>query len=101
MEVKVISEKKNILLKRREVLFSVSHQGQGTPSRLEVKEKLASLLNADLDCIFIKKMETKTGSSRTIGEANVYDDREQAERIEPEHIISRNKPDREEGGEEG
>jgi ribosomal protein S24E len=36
-------------------------------------------------------LETKTGTRQTIGLAHVYDDPEHALKVEPKHIIDRNK----------
>jgi len=93
MNVKITSEEYNPLLKRKEVAFEVEHKETGgTPSRLEVRKRLAALLKADLELVYVKKMETKTGTMIAVGEANAYDSIEQAKLIEPEHIIARNTP---------
>jgi small subunit ribosomal protein S24e len=93
MEVKILSEKENLLLKRKEVVFQVEHNQTGsTPPRTEVKEAIAKVLKKDSNLVFIKKMETKTGTRKAIGTANVYDSVEQAKLIEPEYIIKRNMP---------
>lgn len=93
MDIKVISDKQNPLLKRREVQFQVEHtQTGGTPPRLEVRKALASALKANMDLIIIKNFETKTGTNAAIGIANVYDSAEQLKLIEPEYIIKRNFP---------
>lgn len=92
MKTKISSRRRNELLNRREIAFEILHERGGTPSRLEVREQLASMLGANIDCVFIKKMETKTGSGATIGEANIYDSVEQAKYTEPDYIISRNIP---------
>jgi len=93
MKVKIISEEYNPLLKRKEVAFQVEHsETGGTPLRLEVRKELASLLKTDLERVYIKKMETKTGTMTTVGEANAYDSIEQAKLVEPEHIVTRNMP---------
>ncbi len=100
MNIKILSQKRNHLLKRREITFESVHEKGGTPSRFEVREQLAAILNANIDCVYIKKIETKTGSTVTVGEANVYDSVEQAKYAEPDYIISRNEPKEktEEGG---
>jgi len=91
MNVKIISKEHNPLLKRKEVTFSVEHaQNGGTPSRVEVRKQLASLLQTKLELVYVKNMETKTGTMVAIGEANVYDSIEQAKLMEPKHIIARN-----------
>ena len=92
MKIKVISNQRNELLKRNEVRFSVDHKESGTPSRAEVKQKLAASLDVDEQKIIIKKYETKTGSMVAEGEANVYDSAEQARGTEPKYIIIRNTP---------
>ena len=91
MKVKIISKEQNPLLKRKEVTFRIEHaQNGGTPTRVEVKKQLATLLKTDLELIYIKQIETKTGTMVAIGEANAYDSIEQAKLTEPKHIIARN-----------
>jgi len=91
MKLKIVSKEQNPLMKRREVTFSVEHaQTGGTPTRVEVRKQLATLLKTDLDLVYVKQLETKTGTMVAIGEANAYDSIEQAKLVEPEHIIARN-----------
>jgi ribosomal protein S24E len=91
MKLKILSKEQNPLIKRKEVTFSVEHaQTGGTPTRVEVRKQLATLLKTDLDLVYVKQLETKTGTMVAIGEANAYDSVEQAKLVEPEHIIARN-----------
>lgn len=93
MEVKIVSEKKNPLLKRREVRFRIEHGQLGkTPQRLDVRKAIAAELKIGEDVVFVKKMQTKTGTRTAVGVANVYETAEQARFIEPEYIIKRNIP---------
>jgi len=93
MEIKIVSEKENQLLKRKEVSFHVEHASDGsTPPRLEVRKAVASALKKNADLVFIKKLETKTGTRSAVGFANVYDSAEQAKAIEPQYIVKRNVP---------
>jgi len=92
METKISSRTRNDLLKRRELTFEIVHEKGGTVPRAEVREQLAAVLKANIDCVYIKRMETKTGSRVTVGEANVYDSIEEAKYTEPDHIVSRNMP---------
>ena len=93
MQVKILSQKYNPLLKRKEVVFEVDHsqEGQTTP-RLELRKSLADLLKTKLDLIFVEKVETKTGTTIALGEANAYDTVEQAKSVERDHIIARDIP---------
>ncbi len=103
MEIKILSETENPLLKRKEAVFQVEHNQTGsTPPRTEVKEALAKALKKDTNLVFIKKMETKTGTRIAVGIANIYDSMEHAKLIEPEYIVKRNMPaekQKKEGGE--
>jgi small subunit ribosomal protein S24e len=93
MEAKVIIQKDNPLLKRKEIQFHVEHDKTGsTPSRQEIRKAVAAALKANIDLVFIKKFETKTGMHTAVGSANLYDSTEQAKLIEPQYIIKRNIP---------
>jgi small subunit ribosomal protein S24e len=91
LKIKILSQKYNPLLKRKEVIFEVNHsqEGQTTP-RLELRKNLANMLKAKIDLVFVEKMETKTGTTTALGEANAYETAEQAKLVEREHIITRN-----------
>jgi small subunit ribosomal protein S24e len=91
MKLKIISKEQNPLMKRREITFRVEHaQTGGTPTRVEVRKQLASLLKTDLNLVYVKQLETKTGTMVAVGEAKAYDSIEQAKLMEPKHIIARN-----------
>ncbi|MBN1784193.1 MAG: 30S ribosomal protein S24e [Candidatus Bathyarchaeota archaeon] len=91
MKLKIVSKEKNPLLKRTEVTFSIEHdQTGGTPSRAEVRSQIAAQLNTKLELVYIKNLETRTGTMVALGEANAYDSAEQAKLVEPKHIIARN-----------
>jgi len=93
MKIKITAQNHNSLLKRKEVIFEVEHEPhEGTPTRVELRKKLAEILKANIDLIFVKRAITKTGSLLTVGEANVYDTVDQAKIVEAEHIIARNVP---------
>lgn len=93
MEIKIIQQQQNILLKRKEIAFEIDHaQTRGTPSRVEIRNKLAEMLKTKPELVYIKRVETKTGTMKALGTANAYETVEQAKRVEPEYIIIRNTP---------
>ena len=93
MQVKIDSTKNNPLLKRKEIGFTiVSGPKEKTPPRLEVKKAVATEMQLGEDVVFIKRMRTKTGTSITVGVANVYQSVNQAKLVEPEYIRKRNSP---------
>jgi small subunit ribosomal protein S24e len=89
MEIKVLEEKKNPLLKRREVKFSAIHN-LGTPSREEIKNKIAAYLNSKPELVIIERMRSEFGKRETEGYAKIYENAEQLKRTETQHIIQRN-----------
>jgi len=93
------STKANPLIKRREVTFEIEEAS--TPRRVDVRRELAVMLKADLDRVWVRRMETKTGTHKTSGLAHVYDDAAHALEVEPKHIVARNSPPQESAEEEG
>jgi small subunit ribosomal protein S24e len=93
MEVKLVSVKNNPLLNRKEVDFIVETKMQAkTPTRTDIKKSIADQMKISEEIVFIKKMQTLTGSNMTVGIANIYDSTTQANLIEADHIRKRNLP---------
>ncbi len=93
MEIKILSDNRNPMLKRREINFKIEHEQVGsTPSRKEVRMAVAVALKTDENVVFVKRFVTKTGTQTATGFANVYESIEQAKLIEPEYIVNRNIP---------
>ena len=93
MEIKITQQHQNILLKRKEIAFEIDHtQTKGTPSRIEIRHKLADLLKTKPELVYVKLVETKTGTMKATAQANAYETVEQAKRVEPEYIVARNTP---------
>ncbi len=90
MEISIISRKENQLVEREELVFLVNHESQGTPSREEIKNKLVAILNVDTEKLFIKKIESEHGSTRSKGTARIYKSLERALLVEPNYIVKRN-----------
>jgi small subunit ribosomal protein S24e len=93
MEIKITNQQQNPLLKRKEIKFEVEHtQTKGTPQRIEVRNQLAEMLKTKPELVYIKRVQTKTGTRKATGEANAYETLEQANKIEQKHIIARTAP---------
>ena len=92
MEIKVISEKENQLLKRKEIRFQVKHDAASTPPRLDVRRGVADALRVNVDLVFVKKFITRAGMHTAMGVANLYESLDQAKLVEPEYIVKRNVP---------
>ncbi len=92
MDVKIVSQKANPVLKRKEVEFTVEHTQGKTPVRLDIKRMIASQLQVSDKLVFVKRMKTLTGTNTTVGAANAYESEAQAKIIEPGYIVKRNSP---------
>ncbi|NVM55581.1 MAG: 30S ribosomal protein S24e [Candidatus Helarchaeota archaeon] len=94
MSLKLIitNEFDNPLLSRKQIDFKLLHQKQPTPTRAEVKSKLAAQFNVDPNRIIISKLTQKYGQEYTIGFAKIYDSIEKVQQIEPKYMLKRNQP---------
>ena len=99
MEVFVNKDQYNPLLNRKEVCFRLKYdEEKTTPSRKDVRQKIAGLFNANLDTVVIEYIKTEFGKCEALCYAKIYDSVEDLHDIEEEHIIRRNfgKPESEE-----
>ncbi len=71
MEIKVIEEKNNPLLNRREIVFKVIHD-ESTPSRKSVVERLAATMNSKVGLVYVDSLKTEFGKRETHGYAKIY-----------------------------
>jgi len=91
MKINIVKKEKNLLLDRLEVEFEIDAPAE-TPRRLEVRSKIAALINHDENLVIIKNITQKTGVKRSVGTAHAYDTVENLKQVEPEHLIKRNTP---------
>lgn len=89
MEVNIVKDSENQLLKRRRIEFEIDHFGAATPSRSNVIKELSSFLSVPEDRIAITKMITLHGTCRASGVARVYDSKDCLVEWEPKHLIGR------------
>jgi small subunit ribosomal protein S24e len=90
MEIDILEEEKNPMLHRTDVRFEVVHN-EATPSRLSVRDSLAARLNKDAEEVVVHELDTKFGMRKSIGYAKVYESPEDAQAVEQEYMLERNK----------
>jgi small subunit ribosomal protein S24e len=90
VEVRILEDKANPLLKRHELRFEVAHATAATPSRDAVRGELSKLVKAPKDRVIIERMHARYGTAVTRGDAMVYDSAEAAKAIVRSHILVRN-----------
>lgn len=91
MDIEIKEQKQNPLLTRREVRFTVHHQGEKTPTRDTIREKLAAQLNSKKGLVVVDSMASAFGRSSTNGYARIYDATEGIAKNEPHYLLKRNK----------
>jgi ribosomal protein S24E len=62
MKIDIRKEHYNRLLKRKEIMFSIDHIEEATPSMAAVQQLLAKQLGAGVDKTEIKEIQTLSGS---------------------------------------
>ncbi len=97
MEVQIIKDKTNPILNRREISLKVKNKS--TPSRIEVKNKLAALLNSKPELIVIEHLNTVFGKQEIDGAACIYQSEERLKQLAHQHLIARDAPRVKEGPE--
>lgn len=97
MKIKITEKTTNNLLDRLEVKFEIEADAE-TPKRMEVRDKLAALINYESSLVVIKKIDQLTGIKKSVGIAHAYKSQDNLKLVEPEHLIKRNTPSAKEGG---
>jgi small subunit ribosomal protein S24e len=90
VEIKILEDRPNPLLKRHEYRFEVDHATAATPSRDAVRSELSKLVKAPKDRVIIERMGARYGTAVTQGDALVYETADVARSITREHILVRN-----------
>jgi len=70
----------------------VDHEGEGTPSRVDVRKAVASKFNTKPENVYVLDIETNTGTQSALCAIEVYDDPQSAQRTVPKYIQVRNLP---------
>ncbi|MGC9132951.1 MAG: 30S ribosomal protein S24e [Nanopusillaceae archaeon] len=91
MEINILNREKNALLNREEMLVNIEHKGEATPKREELRKKIAAMIGKDEKLIIVEKILTEFGKNRSRAFINVYENENDMKKIEPKHILKRNK----------
>lgn len=90
MDVEIVDKKENPLLDRTEVRFQISHEGEKTPQRSAVRDKLAAATGAKTDAVVVTRMRSRFGRPITQGAAKVYKNADAARATERPYLLKRN-----------
>jgi small subunit ribosomal protein S24e len=90
MEINIISETDNRLLLRKEYEGAIIHTNEPTPTRSEVKDKVAALTNSDANRAVVIKIGSEFGIGKSKLTFRIYDTPEMMNKIELPYILKRN-----------
>jgi len=100
VKIDILRQRENKVLNRREIDFRIDHVGGTTPSRADIRAKLAAQLDSDLSAVVIRRLKSRYGIGITEGIARIYTDSEHARSIEIGYVLKRHEPKKkEEAGE--
>lgn len=77
-------------MNRREVSLKIVNKG--TPSRIEVKNKLAAMANSKPELIVIEQLNTAFGKQEIIGTASIYETEERLKQLAHQYLVVRGAP---------
>jgi len=73
MEIKIIQEKNNPLLKRKELLLEIDHNNKATPSREELANEISKMFNVEKEKIVIDYILSIRGYSKSKAKIKIYE----------------------------
>ena len=94
MDLKIKKDDYNPLLKRKEVYAEVAHEKEGSPSRVALREAVASKYGTKLENVYVIDIHTRTGEQQSLCQIQVYDEGF-ARKLVPQHLQIRNLPSEE------
>lgn len=89
MKIKIIEERENPLLNRRELSFKVFYKA-ATPPRNEVRDKLIAILNAKKETVIMDSLTSRYGLHEGTGTARVYKSKARAKQVESRFLFNKN-----------
>jgi small subunit ribosomal protein S24e len=91
MDFEITNDKRNELLSRREVQFTLKYDG-ATPSRMQIIGKLCALLNIKEHQITLDTLHSSFGKTEIRGSARIYETEEVRNKTERTHFSARGMP---------
>ena len=97
MEFEITKDRRNELLLRREVEYTLRFTGP-TPSRVQIGGKLAAVLNVNEKQLALDSLRTRYGRMELRGSARIYDSEEARQKTERAFLMVRGTPKAKEEG---
>jgi len=73
MEIKILEQKDNKLLKRKEILLLIDHSNRATPSREELSNEISKIFNVPKERIVIDYILSIRGDQKAKAKVKIYE----------------------------
>ena len=90
MKVTVGKKRENVLLGRTEYEMAIEYDGK-TPTKSEMRDAIVQNLGCNPDTTILRRTDSTFGQRRVVARVNVYKNKEDMMRIEPDYSLVRNK----------
>ncbi|MGB1586749.1 MAG: 30S ribosomal protein S24e [Thermoplasmatota archaeon] len=90
MDLEITQNNENALFGRKDVKFLIRHTGETTPTRVQVRQLVATEIGTKTENVVIDHMESATGFAATRGVARAYQSADLARKSERVHFLKRN-----------
>lgn len=90
MDLEITQNNDNPLFGRKDVKFLIRHTGETTPTRVQVRQLVATEIGTKTENVVIDHMESATGFAATRGVARAYQSADLARQSERPHFLKRN-----------
>ncbi len=74
MKLQIKSERNNPFLKRKEIDLMIDHEGQATPTREQLREEAAKLLNVSKEYIEVRRIMSVKGAAKSVARIYVHEE---------------------------
>ncbi|NPA85968.1 MAG: 30S ribosomal protein S24e [bacterium] len=83
----ILEEKDNPLLHRKELVVEIDHTQEPTPSREEVRKRIAAMKGISEELVIVHSIKPMFGVGKSRAFVKIYESLEKLKEIEPEHIL--------------
>jgi len=88
-DIEIVHKRENVLLKRTEVTFKLTHPKEKTPQRDAIRDKIAAHVGGKKEGVIIDNMRSRFGAAVSMGYAKIYESADAAKKMEPRFLLVR------------
>jgi len=89
-DLKILEENENKLFNRLELYVEINHEQSPTPTRKEIKSKIAALKGVNENLVIVDSIKTSFGFPVSYVRIRIYKDENDLKKLEPKYLIKRN-----------